>query len=239
MDLILAPKIPQDLYFNSKLVKQSRIDEIFKKIKEDPNSGCYISDHGKDTWGYTIVGLNGKHVQLHRLVYFIYYPSQNADDRSLVLHKCDNPGCVRFEHLFLGTHQDNVTDKCEKGRQAKGEINGRSILKESDVHEIFKSILENKFKTMGHIANQYVVSKDTILHILQGKIWKHITKDYNLQVLRDKIYKKGPVGCERSQSKFDKDQIKKIRSDNRCVLQIAKSYNVSRRTIDDIINYKL
>jgi hypothetical protein len=68
---MLAPKIPRDLYFNSKLVKQSRIDEIFKKIKKDPNSECYISDHGKDTNGYTVVHLNGLQIKLHRLVYFI------------------------------------------------------------------------------------------------------------------------------------------------------------------------
>jgi len=36
----------------------------------------------------------------------------------LVLHRCDTPLCVRPEHLFLGTHLDNVHDKIGKGRDS-------------------------------------------------------------------------------------------------------------------------
>lgn len=33
-----------------------------------------------------------------------------------VLHHCDNRPCVRGEHLFVGTHQDNMKDMATKGR---------------------------------------------------------------------------------------------------------------------------
>lgn len=37
-----------------------------------------------------------------------------------VCHRCDVRTCVRLDHLFLGTAQDNSDDMVAKGRSAKG-----------------------------------------------------------------------------------------------------------------------
>jgi len=44
-----------------------------------------------------------------------------------VLHRCDQPLCFRYDHLFIGTQADNMTDKVAKGRQSRGEAHGEAM----------------------------------------------------------------------------------------------------------------
>lgn len=61
----------------------------------------------------------GRRLYAHRVSWELH--NGQIRDGLCVLHKCDNPECVRPEHLFLGTHKENAEDKCAKGRQPKGE----------------------------------------------------------------------------------------------------------------------
>lgn len=88
-----------------------------------------------------------------------------------VLHQCDNPKCVRPEHLFLGTVGDNNRDRHRKGRTraGSGERHGMSKLSDSAVQIIRISPLSTK-----ELAAIFLVSKDAINSARNGKTWNHL-----------------------------------------------------------------
>lgn len=49
-----------------------------------------------------------------------------------ILHRCDNPLCIRPTHLYCGTHRDNMADMASKGRS----VNGNAILTDAAVRSI-------------------------------------------------------------------------------------------------------
>lgn len=87
-----------------------------------------------------------------------------------VLHKCDNPPCVNPNHLWLGTHKDNMDDRDRKGRVRHGETAGMAKLTRAQVREIKERLKHREFQT--HIARQYGVSPHAIWQIANNLTWK-------------------------------------------------------------------
>lgn len=78
-------------------------------------NGCWEWQGELDRYGYGKFRCGVHILKAHRYSYELAY---GEFDKSLhVLHKCDNPKCVNPAHLFLGTNQDNIADKIQKGRQ--------------------------------------------------------------------------------------------------------------------------
>ena len=94
---------------------------------------------------------------------------------NLVLHKCDNPICVNPSHLMLGSHQDNVADKCAKGRQGIGSRNSMAVLTEEQVREIKRRYIPRcAVNGAGPLGREFGCSLSAIDAIGRGKTWKHI-----------------------------------------------------------------
>lgn len=97
-----------------------------------------------------------------------------------VLHKCDNHKCVRPDHLFLGTQQENVDDMIAKGRQAtgdkvasKGEVNPFHKLTEEQVKYIRERYSQGN-TSYRLLSIEMGVEKSSIAGIVKRKSWKHI-----------------------------------------------------------------
>lgn len=88
-----------------------------------------------------------------------------------VCHTCDNPACVNVDHLFIGTHKDNMADKIAKGRARppQGEGHHRAKLSDDDVRAIRASSEPAK-----NISQQYGISLPAVYNIRNRKRWTHI-----------------------------------------------------------------
>jgi hypothetical protein len=86
-----------------------------------------------------------------------------------VLHRCDTPGCINSDHLFLGGHQENRDDCAAKGRHTYGEKHPLAKLTKGDVLAIRASPAKQ-----ADLARQYCVSEQLISLIIKRKTWKHI-----------------------------------------------------------------
>jgi hypothetical protein len=65
--------------------------------------------------GYQVLWFRKKMMLVHRLSFAVF--KGDFDDEWDVLHRYDNRGCVNSDHLFLGTHADNMADRDRKKRQ--------------------------------------------------------------------------------------------------------------------------
>lgn len=97
------------------------------------------------------------------------YTKGPIPDGLFVCHGCDNPRCLNPDHLFLGTHADNMADKVHKGRSPKGEDHPMVILDEDQAAEILFSGERGV-----DLAEKMGVSTSTVSAIRHRRIWKHL-----------------------------------------------------------------
>jgi HNH endonuclease len=157
------------------ILTKEAIDRFWLKVNK--TSDCWEWTGSIFENGYGRLRDNEKRgcfVRAHRIAWIICNGA--IPDNLKILHKCDNPICVRPSHLFLGTQKENLLDMTRKGRRRSnsniGEKNPRAILTEKEVLEIRKDLKNNiKYKKL---AKQYNVSISTINNIKRQKSWTHI-----------------------------------------------------------------
>lgn len=140
--------------------------------------------------GYGVVSFSGKQILAHRASYEMNFGP--IPTGHFVCHRCDNPKCVRPDHLFLGAPVDNVRDMLSKGRNKcnppmgqdhwarknpekvrRGSANNKAKLTEKQVAEIREKYASGKY-TQTQLSGEYQISQQVISKVINKKLWSHV-----------------------------------------------------------------
>lgn len=135
-------------------------------------SGCWEWQRARDPHGYGRTWLDGRTFLAHRAAYLLF--RGDIPPGLDVCHHCDNPPCINPEHLFLGTHLDNMRDMFAKGRRiaAKGEGHARARLTAPQIADIRRRVRAGE--TQAALSAEFGVSAPHINRIVHRRVWRHL-----------------------------------------------------------------
>jgi hypothetical protein len=141
------------------------------------DNGCLEWQLHINSSGYGNVRVNGRMKKAHRYA----WEQRNGPipEGKLICHKCDNRRCVNVEHLFLGTHTDNMQDMHAKNRHPKytfavNGVHNQAVLSPEEVLEIRARYAKGVRGVGASLAKEYGVAASVISRIVNKKLWSKL-----------------------------------------------------------------
>ena len=152
------------------------------------SDGCWLWTGRTAGKGYGVIGSGKRTLYAHRISYEL---NVGPIPRGMfVCHHCDTPLCVRPDHLFAGTPQDNSDDAVAKGRMAsgdrhglrrhpdacrppRGEKSGTAKLNVDDVRYL-RMLRETEGLSHRELAQRFSIGQTQVQAILSRKKWAHV-----------------------------------------------------------------
>lgn len=211
--------------------KRPALERFESKVDRSDINGCHVWTGGHSNFGHGLIHLDGKRrIGAHVFAYLHFVGP--IPEGLFVCHRCDNPPCVRPDHLFVGTAADNNRDRANKGRSnpAVGERSGHAKLTWDGVAAIRERYAHGGIRYKD-LAAQYGVDEGTIKSVIQAKSWRgKDTVDLSLGT---------PNGERSGTSKLTWESVAEIRrlyaSGEANQEQLAQRYDVIQATISQIV----
>ena len=166
------------------LIDPDPVARFWAKVNRDGptmlhmESPCWVWTGAENGRGYGRLGIGDVWVYAHRHSFILAngpLPEFPGTHAACVLHRCDNPPCVRPDHLFLGTQRENLADMMRKGRanQVRGERTRAARLTDAQVREI-RTLYAAGILDGPKLAGRFGVDHSTVYAIINRRTWRHL-----------------------------------------------------------------
>ncbi len=119
---------------------------------------------------YGVLNVDGKNVLAHRLSYRLHIEDPG---RWVVGHKCNQPTCVRPEHLYLTDYAGNTADAARDGLIANGSDHYKALLTDEQVRTV--RLLSERGHKIDDIAELFKVNRWVVTDVLRGRTYSRVT----------------------------------------------------------------
>lgn len=138
------------------------IARFWQHVEMDTHSAsqkCWIWTGAQNGRGYGVASVGaGETMLAHRAV--AHFRGDTLTKDTVVMHRCDNPLCVRPDHLITSDQTNNMLDMNQKGRNSRAKL----------TPEIVRDIRTRRISRK-EFAQQYSISEYTVGDVQRGTTW--------------------------------------------------------------------
>lgn len=137
-----------------------------------PSGECRVWTRSTDRSGYGRVYVDSERPrsQAHRAMWELH--NEPIPAGLVIRHTCDNPPCIRLDHLEIGTVADNNRDKIERGRDVRGDAHPNTNLTSDQVTDMRRLWALGTPQTV--LAREFNTSKSSVHRIVHRMVWTHL-----------------------------------------------------------------